>query len=58
MENNWTTLLVLVVHEAAVLEMCYERRLALDARIGDLTFLLRIELFPLLVVELLIERNQ
>lgn len=57
-EDDGAALLVLIVHEAAVLEVCNQGRLALDTRVGDLALLLRVELLPFLVVELLIERNQ
>lgn len=58
MEDDGTALFVLVGHEAGVLEVGDEGRFALDARVGDLTFFLRVEFLPLLVVELLVKRYQ
>lgn len=57
-EDDRPAFLVLVRHQAGVLEMCYEGGLALDPCICDLTLLLRVELFPLLVVELFVKWYQ
>ena len=58
MEDDRTALLVLIGHEAGVLEVGYKGLLALNARVRDFTLLLRVELLPLLVVEFLIEWDQ
>lgn len=57
-EDDGPALLVLVRHQAGVLEVGYQRRLALDPGIRDLALLLRVELLPLLVVELLVKGDQ
>ncbi len=50
-----TVSLYLLAHSAGGLEMYHERLLALDAAVGHLAHLLRIELLPLVGVELLVE---
>ena len=52
-ENDGLVALVLV-YERGVLKVRNERDLALDARVGDLAHLVRVEAVPSLVVELLL----
>jgi hypothetical protein len=54
-EDDGAALLVLVLHEAGALEVVNESGLALDAGVGDLALLFRVELAPLLVIELLVK---